>query len=767
MASKVSGIIEKINSDGISYSIASTAYGYCETLANEVIKDVDMTGFILYEGVTVHIKFKYKNSASNPKLRINSTSTDDAKPIVQYNETAVGTTDQTNGWYAGAVLTLTYDGERWIRDQGFNTNDNTYTSAYCSTAAGTAAKEASCTYWTATANSYIHITFRYTNTAANPTLNINSTGAKPIYIDGAVATTSNLKAGSYIAFYDGTNYYLRTDGKLPADISGNAETANSANELLPSAITIKTQTTQSFITLQNLMDWLISNQYIPSGKECYRYIKVTWSYKNNDILRFNCNDINYELQLAGCIIEFWGNATSYNTGVFRLGIHSSPATNFHLTDGYSRFPVSSYAEYTCNGSSYNPSWRVTAATTTNLEPTLDWNTTSSIGTVNGITFKVKTMAKPTYSDVGAAPAVDGGYVTSVNNQKGDVTISASDLGLSNALHFIGQATQTITNGGRQHPTTADENYSGTNGDVVIDKNSLREYVWCDGEWIMLGYTTSRIYEQPATNPVTNKWISKITQYTDGTIDATLDDLDTSGTWSGVASNVATTTNTSSTLYLIGVTGSGNQGVKRDSSIKFKGANFTAGNWTASTIAVAYGGTGSTSINKYGIIYGNSSQDAYVSTDAGDAGLVLIGNGANAAPSWYKGLTLSGAGTVASPYQASFGGNISLEGGLTLGDSDDWGDEYTPIYWNNGVPGKVTTILKEDFTLGTSTMSSAATVTDTITNNTSANSRVIQIVVTSGFSHLQSIIEWQVNNSNQIELSAITQGDVNGYILYIK
>ena len=186
-----------------------------------------------------------------------------------------------------------------------------------------------------------------------------------------------------------------------------------------------------------------------------------------------------------------------------------------------------------------------------------------------------------------------------------------------------------------------------------------------------------------------------------------------------------------------------------------------------TVDIARGGTGVTSVNKYGILYGNSDQDAYASTSTGDAGLVIIGGGTSAAPNWYEGLILSGAGTTASPYLATFGGDISIGGGLTLGDSTNWGDEYTPIYWNNGVPGKVTTILRESFTLGTSTMSTAATVSTTITNNTSANSRVIQIVVTDGFSNLHSVIEWQLNSSNQIQLSATTQKVVSGYILYIK
>lgn len=128
MASKVSGLIEKVQlvngSTTTTQSIASTAYGYCETAAATAIKNVDMTGFKLEEGVTIHIKFANANSASNPKLKFNSEADTNAKPIVQYGTTAAGTTSATSGWYAGAVLTLTYDGTSWVRDQGFNTNDN-------------------------------------------------------------------------------------------------------------------------------------------------------------------------------------------------------------------------------------------------------------------------------------------------------------------------------------------------------------------------------------------------------------------------------------------------------------------------------------------------------------------------------------------------------------------------------------------------------------------------------------------------------------------
>ena len=93
-----------------------------------------------------------------------------------------------------------------------------YPSAYCKTAAGTAGKTAACTLWTATANTYLHLVIVYANTSASAlTLNVNSTNAATIYINGVVSSATNytLPAGSYIAFYDGTYWYINTDGTIP------------------------------------------------------------------------------------------------------------------------------------------------------------------------------------------------------------------------------------------------------------------------------------------------------------------------------------------------------------------------------------------------------------------------------------------------------------------------------------------------------------------------------------------------------------------------
>lgn len=80
----------------------------------------------------------------------------------------------------------------------------------CSTAAGTAAKavtlESGQTFTLAN-NAVAYVTFSNTNTAANPTLNINGTGAKPIYFSSAAIPAAYInKHVQYKFTYNGTQY---------------------------------------------------------------------------------------------------------------------------------------------------------------------------------------------------------------------------------------------------------------------------------------------------------------------------------------------------------------------------------------------------------------------------------------------------------------------------------------------------------------------------------------------------------------------------------
>lgn len=206
--------------DGVAFNGSAdiTHYGVCSTAAGTAAKTVTVGGtFTLVTGARITVKFTNNNTVANPTLKVNDT---DAKPMYRYGTTAMSTDDDVSGWMAGAVMSLVYDGTGWIRE--FWDNDNstyTITSVRCDTAAGTAAKVSSdAKNYVLTKHNTFELTLKTANSAASAlTLNINSTGAKPIWINGSAssATNYNLPAGKYIVYYDGTNYHFRTDGLIP------------------------------------------------------------------------------------------------------------------------------------------------------------------------------------------------------------------------------------------------------------------------------------------------------------------------------------------------------------------------------------------------------------------------------------------------------------------------------------------------------------------------------------------------------------------------
>lgn len=211
----------------ISDLTKNVAYGTCDTAAATADKIVTIsdTKFIIQVGSIIGVKFTNTNTASNVTLNVNEIG---AKSI--YYSTAVYTS--TSSSYTGTAnrtIYYMYDGTYWVwLSSGYDNNSDTISSAYCGTAAGTDGKTASCTNYSLKANSYLQVLVRYANTSKNAlTLNINSKGAKPIYINGSPSSSSNytLPAGTYFVFYNGTNYYFRTDEKLTADITGTAEKA--------------------------------------------------------------------------------------------------------------------------------------------------------------------------------------------------------------------------------------------------------------------------------------------------------------------------------------------------------------------------------------------------------------------------------------------------------------------------------------------------------------------------------------------------------------
>ena len=92
------------------YAISTTG----ATTSAKTTESGTPSGFVLYNGATVTVKFNSANSTSTPTLNVNGTG---AKTIKSYTGAALSAAEYT--WPAGAAITFTYDGSYWrMQDSG-------------------------------------------------------------------------------------------------------------------------------------------------------------------------------------------------------------------------------------------------------------------------------------------------------------------------------------------------------------------------------------------------------------------------------------------------------------------------------------------------------------------------------------------------------------------------------------------------------------------------------------------------------------------------
>lgn len=88
-----------------NYATSATGAG-TKTKVATIIPAV--TGWELYEGASITVKFTNANTNTAPNLNVNSTG---AKPIKSYNGNAL--TENEYKWIAGSTMTFVYDGTNW------------------------------------------------------------------------------------------------------------------------------------------------------------------------------------------------------------------------------------------------------------------------------------------------------------------------------------------------------------------------------------------------------------------------------------------------------------------------------------------------------------------------------------------------------------------------------------------------------------------------------------------------------------------------------
>lgn len=200
------------------------------------ISAVALTGTIdgvtaLYAGLKIAYRFQVLGGEGSTTLNVNNLG---AKTITRGTGAFYRWTIGRNG-----VAILVYDGSAW-RFGDYDSNDQyVLPDAYCSTAAGTQAKAATSIGFSYSRHNNIPFRIYFTNANTyngNLTLNVNSNGAKPLWINGSASSSSNktIAVGVYWCYYDGTQFQLWTDKsiwnyKYRGDGSSLTETFNAAS----------------------------------------------------------------------------------------------------------------------------------------------------------------------------------------------------------------------------------------------------------------------------------------------------------------------------------------------------------------------------------------------------------------------------------------------------------------------------------------------------------------------------------------------------------
>ena len=124
-----------------------------------------------------------------------------------------------------ATTALKLDSAKAIDGVSFDGSSAIIHYGACSTEASSAAKTVACANFSLVTGAKIAVKFSITNTADNPTLNVNSTGAKAIRYRGSAIAAGYLAANRVYEFaYDGTAFELVGDINTDTDTTYSAGT---------------------------------------------------------------------------------------------------------------------------------------------------------------------------------------------------------------------------------------------------------------------------------------------------------------------------------------------------------------------------------------------------------------------------------------------------------------------------------------------------------------------------------------------------------------
>lgn len=165
----------------------------------------------------------------------------------------------------------------------------------CSTSGSTVAKTVSLTNFKLVTGAKVAVRFSYANTATNPTLNVNSTGAKPIYYRGSAIPASLIREYMVLELvYSGSYWYVIGDIDTPVLLSSTQVAASSVGTwIYSSAISAlsKYDEIRVFVNIgDGIQEWVTLTRNTTTVRKAaylsasyYGRMAVTWDTTNSKV----------------------------------------------------------------------------------------------------------------------------------------------------------------------------------------------------------------------------------------------------------------------------------------------------------------------------------------------------------------------------------------------------------------------------------------------------------------------------------------------------
>ena len=340
---------------------------------------------------------------------------------------------------------------------------------------------------------------------------------------------------------------------------------------------------------------------------------------------------------------------------------------------------------------------------------------------------------------------------------GSVTATAlkTALGLTNAVHYIGRAVNTVTDGGTQDPGITGYDINDAQlGDIILDRLGEREYIWGPNGWELLGPvdSTEAAVSYGTQNRIAyysaNNTISPAANHIYGNYTYTLSASDTSDVYFSASNSNGSVRLLASTYRGLHDPANGRWIIAIDGNATHTYVPLWA-NTGSLTQPIYFNGDGEPRPTSYaleatvndatqnGIAYYSTSTEI-TSTAAGSNGALLEGKGASLAPTWHRSengavyataqdgslqwgtlptaqggtgntsytsdtLIYAESSTQLSSYTSTRGGPKTLwylDDGVPTDSDETVGDGEQPVYLDNGVITETTYHLKAHIEDGT-------------------------------------------------------------------